>query len=283
MQNILKEKLKNGLYIIATPIGNLGDITFRAVETLKTVDVIVCEDTRVTEKLLQKFDIKKSMKVYNDNSDEKTRKHIIQLIKDGKSVALVSDAGTPLISDPGYKLVRDCIKQNIFVTSLPGASALTTSLSLCGLPTNRFMFCGFLSQKSGERKNELKELANIKTTLVFYESPNRLVDFLNDINEVMSNPTCCVTRELTKIYEEIRNDNAKSLVDYYVQNPPKGEVVVIIDNNISEGQHQKSDDFIKSQLKIALKTMSLKDAVKFVSENNDIHKKKVYDVALNIK
>ena len=282
MQIILKEKLKNGLYIIATPIGNLGDITFRAIEILKQIDFIICEDTRVTGKLLQKFDIKASMKVYNDNSDIKTREYIINLIeKEGKSVGLVSDAGTPLISDPGYKLVRDCIQKNIFITSIPGASALTTALSVCGLPTNRFMFCGFLPSKSIERKNELKKLSTISTTFVFYESPVRLVELLEGIKDSMQNPRCCVLRELTKIHEEIKNDSAELLFSHYKSNPPKGEIVVVVDNNKLENK-ELSDDFIKKELQIALKKMSLKDAVQFVSENNKLHKKRVYDIGLKI-
>ncbi|MFC1659127.1 16S rRNA (cytidine(1402)-2'-O)-methyltransferase [Pseudomonadota bacterium] len=279
---ILKEKLKSGLYIVATPIGNLGDMTFRAIETLKQVDLIMCEDTRVTGKLLQKFEIKNSMRVYNDNSDKETREYILKLImKENKSIALVSDAGTPLISDPGYKLVKDCIKQGVFITSLPGASALTTALSLCGLPTNRFMFCGFLSSKVVERKNELKNLINVNATFVFYESPNRLVNLLDNINEVMENPRCCVLRELTKLHEEIKTESAQLLLNYYKSNPPKGEIVVIVDNNKTE-KIEISDNFIKKELKIALKTMSLKDAVKFVSENNGLHRKKVYKIGLLI-
>jgi 16S rRNA (cytidine1402-2'-O)-methyltransferase len=284
MQKILKRKLKCGLYVVATPIGNLGDMTYRAVETLRDADLIICEDTRVTGKLLQKFEIKNSMKVYNDNSLEVARVKILEMLGEGMAIALVSDAGTPLISDPGYKLVRECRNKGFDVIPVGGISAVTTALSVCGLPTNRFMFCGFLSAKKGERMKELGELTGVRGTLVFYESPHRLVKLLGDIYEVFGSVNCVVLRELTKLHEEIRSGSAEELIGYYGEKTVKGEIVIMVDNNkvgVRGGEVEPMD--VEAELKKALKIMSKKDAVDFVAKNTGVNRKVVYKVALGIR
>ena len=282
MQKFLKGKLKCGLYVVATPIGNLGDMTFRAIETLRDADLIICEDTRVTGKLLQKFEIKNSMRVYNDNSSKGVRDKILDELVEGAAIALVSDAGTPLISDPGYKLVRDCIEREVSVVSVAGASALTSALSICGLPTNRFMFCGFLSAKKGERVKELGDLKSVGATLVFYESPHRLTKLLTDICEIFNNPKCTVLRELTKLHEDVKSGSVKELLGYYSEKPPKGEIVVVVDN-LSASKVEATEKDVKIQLKQALKTMTKKDAVDFVAKNIGMNKKEVYKIALGLK
>jgi len=273
-------KQEPALYIIATPIGNMEDITFRAVRILQNVDIIACEDTRVTSKLLSHFSITTRTTCYNDHSSGKDREKIIAMIKAGKSVALVSDAGTPLISDPGYKLVRSILDEGLKVTSLPGASSVATALTLCGLPTDRFLFEGFLPQKSGSRQNVLSELKNIKATLVFFESARRLVSSLKDIATIFGQREIAVMREITKKFEEIKRGTAEELQQYYTDTPPRGEVVIVasppMDNDLSQ-------DDIDKQIKQALLNMSVKDAVSFVAENTDGNKKEIYQRALEIK
>lgn len=273
-------KQELALYIVATPIGNIDDITIRAIKTLANVDVIACEDTRVTGKLLSKLGIKSKLICYNDHSDKKDRDYIQSLLNSGKSVALVSDAGTPLISDPGYKLVRQISDANIKVTAIPGVSSVSTALSLSGLPTDRFLFEGFLPSKTLSRQNALTKLKEIPATLVFFESAKRLVASLADINIVLKNREVCVLREITKKFEEVKRGTSLELEEYYKNNQPKGEVVIIVsppsDNEIS------SDD-IETQLLNALKSMSVKDAVSLVADNSGANKKDVYNIALNMK
>jgi 16S rRNA (cytidine1402-2'-O)-methyltransferase len=272
-------KQEPALYIVATPIGNMEDITLRAIRVLGEVDFIACEDTRVTSSLLSKLGIKSKLLCYNDYSAEKDRQKITALLEDGKSVALVSDAGTPLISDPGYKLVRELSDKGFKVTSIPGASSVTTALSLSGLPTDRFLFEGFLPSKKEARKNALSELKDIRTTLIFFESANRLLRSLNDMAEVLGNRETAVLREITKKFEEVKRASIPELIAYYNENPPKGEVVVIVgppsDKNIT------SED-INTQLAKLLGQMSVKDAVAFIVENTGANKKDVYKMALEM-
>jgi 16S rRNA (cytidine1402-2'-O)-methyltransferase len=273
-------KYEVALYIVATPIGNMEDITIRARNLLAAVDVIACEDTRVTGLLLSKMGIKAKLMCYNDYSTDEDRRKIAQLIEAGKSVALVSDAGTPLISDPGYKLVREISDKGLKVTSLPGPSSIITALTLSGLPTNRFLFEGFLPNKTESRKNALAELKNIKATLVFFESAKRLVAMLKDVEAVLGNRETTVLREITKKFEEVNRRPLADLISYYSENQPLGEVVVVVgppdDKNISE------DDLI-TQIQKSLEHMSMKDAVAFVAQNTGVNKKDVYRVALGVR
>ncbi len=220
-------QLAPGLYIVATPIGNLGDITLRAIETLRGVSAVACEDTRVTGKLLNHLGIKVKMIRYDDHASDATRDHVLDLAAQGP-VALTSDAGTPLISDPGYKLVREARERGIAVTSLPGPSAAIVGLTLSGLPSDRFLFAGFLPSKDKARHDALEELAGIPATLVFYETAPRLGDCLSAIGAVLPGREVAVARELTKRFEECRSGSAEELIAHYAAHPPKGEIVIMV-------------------------------------------------------
>ena len=257
--------LNNALYIVATPIGNIKDISFRAIETLSEADIIACEDTRVSKKLFSLLNLKtdKPFISYQDYSEEEKSQHLTELLLSGKSIALISDAGSPLISDPGYKLVRKCVEQNIKVYSVPGASAVICALQLSGLPTNRFMFAGFIPNKDKARMDLFIELSKINTTLVFYETAPRLCKTLLCLNQVFPDREIAVAREITKIFEECKRASAQELYNYYNENSPKGEIVIIV----SPPCEKKSCDFdLEYELKTRLENMSVKSAVKEVAE-----------------
>lgn len=218
---------KNKLYIIATPIGNLKDITFRAIETLKQVDFIACEDTRVTSKLLNANDIKTKMISFNAKSETNKISYVIKKIKSGESCALVSDAGTPTISDPGVRLVNEAIKNNIEIVGIPGANAAILALSISGLPTDSFVFEGFLPQKKGRQK-KLKGLADEPRTIVLYESVYRIEKLLKELNEYMPNRFVVVHRELTKMFEESWRGLPNEILDELPTKTIKGEFVVVL-------------------------------------------------------
>lgn len=219
------------LYVISTPIGNLGDITKRAVETLKNLDILLVEDTRVSGKLLKNFDIDAKMVSFNEYSEKTKTASVISLLKEGKTVGIISDAGTPLISDPGFLLVREAIKNNIRVTAIPGPTALIYALSISGFPTDKFIFLGYLPKKEGKRTNILKNLKkaseHITATVIFYESPYRLLAALRNINEVFGDIDIVVCRELTKIHEEVLRDPVSKLIDHFSTSVPKGEFTLL--------------------------------------------------------
>ena len=274
-------KASAGLYIIATPIGNLSDITERALKTLKQLDYLACEDTRTTKKLLNRFSIQPRLLCYNDHSTESTRQYITQLILEGNAVGLVSDAGTPLISDPGYKLVRSVQDNALYVTTLPGASSVIAALTLSGLPTNRFLFEGFLPSKQQARLHALEMLKPIPTTLVFFESARRLQASLEDLSSMLGNREAAVIREITKLYEETRRDTLPNLVEHYKEaGNPKGEVVIVVAPPAAQTCDAASLDIA---LEAALEDMSLKDAVSYVTEQSELPKKMVYQRALELK
>ncbi len=272
--------LKPGLYLVPTPIGNLRDLTFRALDVLAGVDLIVCEDTRVTAKLLKAFGLKKSMRVYNDHATEKDRNAIVKIIEEGESVALVSDAGTPLVSDPGFKLVRQIIAQGHMVTSLPGPSAILPALQLSGLPSDAFSFVGFLPARSGPRKAILEKWKDRTGTLICFETGPRLEESLKDIKKVMGDRPAAIARELTKLYEEVRRGRLSDLIEDVSQNgAPKGEIVLVIGENKTE---EISEDTIEGQLKAALKTLSVRDAADMVAQATGKPKKTIYQLALKL-
>ncbi len=216
------------LYIVSTPIGNLQDITLRAIETLKSVGLIAAEDTRHTKILLDRYEIKTSMTSYFEYNKVQKTEYLIKVLKEGKSVALVSDAGTPGISDPGYKIIRVAIDNDIPVIPIPGPSGLVTALTVSGKPTDKFTFEGFLSNKSIRRKNQLKKLKDESRTAVIYESPHRIVKLLEDIIEVYGDVEIVLTRELTKKFEEIRRQKASLQLEHFKASKPKGEFIVVI-------------------------------------------------------
>lgn len=276
-------KLKPGLYIVATPIGNLGDMSPRAKETLAAADVIACEDTRITAKLLSAYLIKKPQLVpYHEHNGMAQRPRIFAKIAEGAAVALVSDAGTPLISDPGYKLVEEAHEQNIPVVSIPGACALTTALSLAGLPTNKFTFLGFSPNKQKARQDWFAAEKDNDATLVFYESAKRLPQSIADAATVLGPRQAAVCRELTKKFEEVVKDDLGALASRYaVDGPPKGEVVVVIEGTSKQAGEAATVDMDKA-LSLALEHMSVKSAAAFVSELLGIKRKQVYARALEL-
>jgi 16S rRNA (cytidine1402-2'-O)-methyltransferase len=216
------------LYIVSTPIGNLKDISLRALETLKKVDLIAAEDTRHTRILLNHYGIHTALTSYFEHNKFTKGPYIIKLLKQGRDAALVSDSGTPGISDPGYRLIRSAVENGINVTACPGPSALINALVLSGLPTDRFIFEGYLPVKSGARKRRLEEIAGEKRTVIFYESPHRLLKALQDIAEVLGQRQIVVLRELTKKFEEILRSSADKILTHFQKQPPKGEFVIII-------------------------------------------------------
>ena len=219
------------LFIVPTPIGNLGDITFRAIETLKSVDLILAEDTRTSLKLLKHYKINSKIESYHMHNEHKKADSIINKISKGNTIALISDAGTPSISDPGFLLVRECIKNNIEVECLPGATALITALVISGLPSDKFLFEGFLPAKKGRTKR-LKELSNEKKTIIFYESPHRILKTLKDFSNYFSpEKQVSVSREITKIYEETFRGTIEESIEHFEKNKPKGEFVIVLSTN----------------------------------------------------
>ncbi len=272
--------LKAGLYLVPTPIGNLRDLTFRAMDVLASADLIVCEDTRVSGKLLKAFGLKKPMRVYNDHATEKDRNNIVKVIAEGEAVAMISDAGTPLISDPGYKLVRQIIQEGYEVTALPGANALLPALQLSGLPSDAFSFIGFLPARSGPRKAILEKWHDMPGTLICFETGPRLEESLKDIKKTLGDRPIAIARELTKLYEEVRRGRVSALLEkIQIDGPPKGEIVLVIGENKNE---EPSNDTIESQLKQALKTLSVRDAAEMVAGATGKSKKAIYMLALKL-
>jgi 16S rRNA (cytidine1402-2'-O)-methyltransferase len=273
--------LSPGLYVTATPIGNARDITLRALDVLTGCDVIAAEDTRVTAKLLAIYGISKSLTAYNDHNGARERPRLIARLKHGAKIALVSDAGTPLVSDPGYKLVREALAEGIPVHAIPGASATLTALALAGLPTDRFLFAGFLPSKPGERGSVLAELKSVRATLIFFESAQRLADSLAQMLEVLGDRAVAVTRELTKLHEEVRRGTLATLAPRYAEEPPpRGEVTVLI------GPPSEAEtDFgrIDAMLDHALPFMPVKAASAMIAEALGVNRKAVYERALDKK
>ncbi len=275
-----KNTVTPGLYLVATPIGNLGDITLRALDVLAVCDRVICEDTRVSGKLLEHFGIKKPLLPYNDHNADRQRGPILQMLRDGQRVAFISDAGTPLVSDPGYKLVRECIAEGIMVTALPGANAPLTALQLSGLPSDAFSFIGFLPPKSAARKKYLVEWRNAPGTLIAFETAPRLHDALTDIHEVLGEREVAVARELTKLHEEIVRGNVSELAERYEGSEPKGEIVLVIGRGAAAAMN---DDEIAAALKKALQSMSTKEAAAYVAEISGRPRKEIYNLALSLR
>ncbi len=270
-----------GLYLVATPIGNSGDITLRALEVLKGADLVACEDTRVTAKLLTRFGIHAHTVPYHEHNAALMRPRLLERLREGQVVALVSDAGTPLISDPGYKLVQAVIDAGLAVTALPGASAVLTALQLSGLPSDRFLFLGFLPNKTVARRAAIEAVAAVDATLVCYESAQRLVAMLGESAEVLGPRPAAVARELTKLFEEVRRCSLSELAHHYsVAGPPKGEVVVVIGPPCGSESEGFDPAGLDSVLKRSLESSSLRDAVASVCRLSGLPRKTVYARAL---
>ena len=270
--------LAPGLYVVATPIGNARDVSLRALDVLKGADLIAAEDTRVTSKLLTIFAISRPLTAYNDHNGPKERPRLLAKLRQGGRIALCSDAGTPLVSDPGYKLVREALAEGIAVHAIPGASAPLTALTLAGLPTDRFLFAGFLPPKSAERRTVLAELNGVRASLVFFEAPQRLSESLADLAAVLGDRPAAVTRELTKLHEEVRRGPLSKLAAAYGdEDPPRGEITLVV-GPPAEAAIDFSE--IDAALDQALAFMPLRAAVDLVAQLAKAPRKAVYDRAL---
>jgi len=277
-QSTIAPALAGGLYLVATPIGNLRDITVRALETLAAADLIACEDTRVTHKLLERYGIATALTPYHDHNAAQARPKLLARLADGAAIALVSDAGTPLISDPGYKLVRAAREAGVSVTALPGASAVLAALTLAALPTDRFFFEGFLPAKEGQRRNRIAELARVPATLVLFETGARIAAALADLAAGLGPREAAICRELTKLHEEVRPGELATLArDYAGADEPRGEIVIVIAPPVPQ---ELSAGDLDAMLREALARLSVKEAVAEVAEGTGQSRREVYQRAL---
>jgi 16S rRNA (cytidine1402-2'-O)-methyltransferase len=274
--------MQAGIYITATPIGNLKDITLRALECLKEVDAIICEDTRVTAKLLSHYGIEKKLIVYNDHSDEAARERILLEVASGAAYALVSDAGTPLISDPGYKLIRDAQQKGLYITTLPGASSVIAGITLSGLPSDSFLFLGFLPPKVVGKKKEFEKVKGVDTTIVLFERGSRVAETLEAARDVLGDVEASVVREITKLYEQVKTNTLSKLLDIYKVEEPRGEVVILLSNKPDEN-NSLSPEILNEKLTFLLYNNSVKDAAQIAHELYGISKKEAYEKLLKLK
>jgi 16S rRNA (cytidine1402-2'-O)-methyltransferase len=273
--------LAAGLYVVATPIGNARDIALRALDVLKAADLICAEDTRVTAKLLAIHGIARPLAPYNDHNAPEMRPRILARLERGEAVVLVSDAGTPLVSDPGYKLVREVIAAGMPVTAVPGASAVLAGLAISGLPSDRFLFAGFLPPKAGERKSALEDLKGLRATLIFFESAQRLAETLPAMAEVLGDRPAVVARELTKLHEEARRGLLSQLAAHYASvPPPRGEVTLLVGPPRAA---EPDTAAIDAALKQALPFMPVKAAADLIAGLTGGSRKAIYDRALDLK
>lgn len=281
--------MENGrLYLVPTPIGNLKDITLRALETLRDVDIIAAEDTRQTLKLLNHFEIKKPLLSYHKFNEQIKSDKIIEILAEGKNIALVSDAGTPGISDPGSVIVQRCIEEGIGFEVLPGATAITTALVYSGLDTTKFLFRGFLPRENKERRMIADQLMLSQETIIFYEAPHRLVDTLTFLKETFGHRNIAVCRELTKIYEEIYRGTIGEAIEYFLKNKPRGEFVLVLEGKrIEEIKEEQKESWINLSIeehiiKYINEGITKKDAIKLVAKERELPKSEVYKFSTNI-
>jgi len=274
---------KGKIYLVATPIGNLDDMTYRAIETLKNVDLVAAEDTRVSKRLLTHFGIDKPMLSYHAHNYIVAGKKIEKYINEGKDIAVISDAGTPCISDPGEELVRWAVENGVERTIIPGASAVISALAVSGLSTLRFVFEGFLPVQTKERKERLLDISNEQRTIILYEAPHRILDTLRDLKRRLGDRSIVIVRELTKRYEEIQNTTISEALKYYEENSPRGEYVLIVEGKspeevIKEKAMKWDDTSIEDHLNIYLKEgLKRNEAIKKVATDRNLSRKEVYD------
>ncbi|AWI07553.1 16S rRNA (cytidine(1402)-2'-O)-methyltransferase [Clostridium drakei] len=276
------------LYLVPTPIGNLKDITLRALEVLKQVDLIAAEDTRQSLKLLNHFNIKKPLISYHKHNEQGKSENLIDKLKEGKNIALVSDAGTPGISDPGAVIVSKCIEENIDFEVLTGATAVTTALVYSGMDTTKFIFRGFMPRENKERKIMIEELKNRKETLIFYEAPHRIKNTLEFLKNNLGNRKISICRELTKLHEEILRLNLSEAIDYYEDKTVKGELVLVVEGKdekeimneeMSEWKDLNIDEHIKMYIEDGL---NKKEAIKKVAKDRNLPKSEIYKYSINL-
>jgi 16S rRNA (cytidine1402-2'-O)-methyltransferase len=275
------EPIAPGLYVVATPIGNLGDVSIRALSTLAAADAVLAEDTRITKRLLAHYGIATPLVSYHEHSAESVRERMIARLQEGQALALVSDAGTPLVSDPGYRLVEAAVEAGLPVIPIPGASAVLAALVVAGLPTDRFFFEGFLPAKSGARRARRAALADKPGTLVLYEAPHRLAESLVDAAETLGDRPAAVARELTKFYETVRRGTLPELAAAYAgEAAPKGEIVVLIGAASGEARAAEIEAGLDDQIRAALAHHSIKDAAALVAAATGSPKRDIYARAL---
>ena len=276
------ERLVPGLHVVATPIGNLKDISFRALSTLAAADAIIAEDTRVTRNLLAYYGVATPLVAYHEHNAKVVRPHLLARLEAGATLALVSDAGTPLVSDPGFKLVQEALEKGVHVTAVPGPSAVLAALVVAGLPTDRFFFEGFLPHKSGPRRARLAELAAVPGTLVFFESPRRIAETLADAAAVLGPRAAAIARELTKLYETVRRGPLDALAaTLAAEETPKGEIVLLIAPP-EAGAAEQSEANLDARLMEALAVYSVKDAASVVAAATGQPRRQVYARALQL-
>tara|TARA_B100001093_G_scaffold511485_1_gene579464 strand:+ start:636 stop:1490 length:855 start_codon:yes stop_codon:yes gene_type:complete len=276
----LKE-LKKGLYLVPTPIGNLRDITLRAIDILKTSDFILCEDTRVSRRLLDKFEIKTKLISNHKFNEIKNLSKIINLLKENKIISIISDAGTPGVSDPGAILINECFKENINVVPLPGPSAVSAAISACGF-SGKYLFYGFLPEKEKAINNELEKLSNLDICLVFFVSPKKINKIILHFKNHFEDRKILICREISKLYEEFIRSDISQLE--FFKNPPKGELTLVI----SEKKNNKKSSKILSEsdkrnIEIMINKLSIKEIINLISQNNKISKKIIYNYCLKLK
>ncbi len=277
----INDILKPGLYCVATPIGNLGDITFRAVYILNKSDLILSEDTRVSSKLLSKFNIKTKLLSNHKFNEKKNIKNVLNLLKENKIISVISDAGTPTISDPGSILINECIKNKIDIFPVPGPSAATTSISASGF-SNNFFFCGFLPEKKLHIEQLFQKISKLNFSVIFFISPKKIKKVTTQIQKYFNDRNILITREMTKLHEEYIRDSVKNLDNINI--PQKGEMTVVISENINlENRLQEIEESVKKKIVKLLKKMSIKDITSKISKENNISKKKIYDFCLRKK
>ncbi|MGI9406440.1 MAG: 16S rRNA (cytidine(1402)-2'-O)-methyltransferase [Hyphomicrobiaceae bacterium] len=278
LQHLDSRPVEAGLYLVATPIGNLSDITLRALHILARANVVYCEDTRQTRKLMERYALQSQLRSYHDHNADRERPRLLATLAAGKVVALVSDAGTPLVSDPGHKLVREARAANILVRAIPGPSAVLAGLTVSGLEIDRFFFEGFLPSKGAARRDRLARLQDVPGTLVFYEAPGRLAATLVDLHKVLGDRMAIATRELTKRHEEHRSGSLSELAAYYEATAVRGEIVILVAP--PSKQADVDDDTIRNALTGLRGTMSLRDASRELAGHFGIPRKRIYDLGL---
>lgn len=276
------EKIPPGLHIVATPIGNLGDISLRALSTLASADLVVAEDTRVTKTLLAHYGIASPLFAYHEHNADEVRPQLVARLVTGQALALVSDAGTPLISDPGFRLVGEALKREIPVTSVPGASAVLAALVVGGVPTSRFFFEGFLPPKAAARRQRIAELATVPGTLVFFESPRRVAETMADLATVLGARDAAIARELTKMFEAVKRGSLPQLAEALAAGEPlRGEIVILV-GPPQDGVAALDDATLDAKLRAALETLSVKDAASVVAGETGQPRRKVYARAVEL-
>lgn len=276
------------IYLVPTPIGNLKDMTLRGLEVLQSVDIVAAEDTRQSLKLLNHFEIKKPLISYHQHNEQGKSEDILEMVREGKSIAIVTDAGTPGVSDPGAIIVQKCIENNIEFEVLPGATAITTALVYSGLDTTKFLFRGFISRETKERKILFDEIRNSKESLIFYESPHRLISTLNLLHTELGNRKIAVCRELTKLHEEIRRGSLEEVINYFSERSIKGEFVLVVEGKqqeeIDRENKEKWEELsIEDHIRLLMNEgLNKKEAIKKVAKDRGLQKNIVYQIATEV-